>query len=258
MPAWIGARKLAVIPAIPLWPGNTQVGNVPSDFQSQVIRRIFYDPLPNTEHPLPNTDLDGSLRKYIFSVSYGRAWLDADVLPPVTVVWEHPGSDPNPSVGADVGKTMHHAIDASQPAVAGYDYVMVVFPPGIPGIRSWAFYGGGTQASSYVFLDNPLGAWAMELLHMVTEFGDLYDPPPQRPLSPGNLDEMDTAGAMHPSSFTKLRMGWLDPSSVPTIDPQTGPSEHVSLPLIDVVHSHSVTRLSLTGPRASSLRTSSG
>ena len=32
----------------------------------------------------------------------------------------------------------------------------------------------------------------------------------------------------------------------------------MSLPLIDVVHSHSVTRLSLTGPRASLLRTSSG
>jgi hypothetical protein len=32
----------------------------------------------------------------------------------------------------------------------------------------------------------------------------------------------------------------------------------VTLPSFDVVHSHSVTRLSLTGPRASLLRTASG
>jgi len=37
-----------------------------------------------------------------------------------------------------------------------------------------------------------------------------------------------------------------------------GLDDYVSLPLIDVVHSHSFTRLSLTGPRASLLRTSSG
>ena len=108
--------------------------------------------------------------------------------------------------------------------------MIVVFPPGIPNIRSWAFWGG-IQATSYMFLDNPLGTWAMELLHMVTEFGDLYGPPTDRPLSPGNLDEMDTAGAMHPSTFTKLRMGWLDPGSVQVVDPQQGPSSYILHPL---------------------------
>ena len=169
MPTWIGTRKLAVIPVMPTGVAGAPVGNAPADFRAQVMRRIFYD-------PAPNTNLDRSLRKYIFSASYGRAWLEADVLDTVAVHWEHPGPDPNPSVGADVGGTMGNAIAASQPRVAGYDYVMVVFPPGIPNFRSWAFWGGG-QATSYVFLDNPLGAWAMELLHMVTEFGDLYAPP---------------------------------------------------------------------------------
>ena len=223
MPTWIGSRRVAIIPAIPIGVGGVQVGDVPADFRAHVSRRIFYD-------PDPNTNLDRSLRKYLFSVSYGRAWLDADILETVTVTWEHPGADPNPSVGADVGKTMGNAIAASQPRVAGYDYVMVVFPPGIPNIRSWAFWGGD-QATSYVFLDNPLGAWAMELLHIVTEFGDLYGPPVNRPLSPGNLDEMDTSGAMHPSTFTKLRMGWLDAASVVLVDPQHGSSDHVLHPL---------------------------
>lgn len=222
MPTWTGPRKVAVIPVTPTGVAGAPVGNAPADFRAQVMRRIFYD-------PAPNTNLDRSLRKYIFSVSYGRAWLDADVLDTVTVHWEHPGPDPNPSVGADVGKTMGNAIAASQPRVSGYDYVMVVFPPGIPNIRSWAFWGGG-QATSYMFLDNPLGAWAMELLHMVTEFGDLYGPPANRPLSPGNLDEMDTSGAMHPSTFTKLRMGWLDADSVKVLDPRQ-PSDHILHPL---------------------------
>ena len=34
--------------------------------------------------------------------------------------------------------------------------------------------------------------------------------------------------------------------------------DSLALPLIDVVHRHSITRLSLPGPRASFLRTSSG
>lgn len=111
MPTWIGSRRVAVIPAIPIGAGNVKVGNVPADFQAQVSRRIFYD-------PDPTSNLDRSLRKYIFSISYGRAWLDADILEAVTVTWEHPGADPDPSVGADVGKTMGNAITASQPSVA--------------------------------------------------------------------------------------------------------------------------------------------
>lgn len=74
MPTWIGSRRVAVIPAIPIGAGNVQVGNVPADFQAQVSRRIFYD-------PDPTSNLDRSLRKYIFSISYGRAWLDADMSP---------------------------------------------------------------------------------------------------------------------------------------------------------------------------------
>lgn len=54
----------------------------------------------------------------------------------------------------------------------------------------------------------------MELLHMVTEFGDLYGAPASRSPTPGFYDEMDAADATHPSSFTKLKMGWLDTSSI--------------------------------------------
>ena len=42
------------------------------------------------------------------------------------------------------------------------------------------------------------------------------------------------------------------------VDAQLELNAEMTLPLIDVVHSHSITRLSLPGPRASFLRTSSG
>lgn len=124
---------------------------------------------------------------------------------------------------------MDDAISAARVSAA-FQYVMVVFPPGIPAIRSWAFWGL-PQAKSYVLLDNAIGAWAMELLHMVTEFGDLYGPPSGRSPTPGAYDEMDTAGATHPSVFTKLRMGWLDASTVTTIIPQHAPSSFTLHPL---------------------------
>lgn len=213
-----------MIPAIPIFNGS-QVGHIPPDFKEAVTRRMFFD-------PDPNTGVDRSLRKYIQSVSYGRAWLDIDVFPPVTVAWAKTGTSPDPSDGVDVSASKNAAIAASQPAVAPYAYVMVVFPGGFS-IRSWAF-PASPQGTSYVFFDNPLGAWAMELLHIVTVFWDLYQPDPpiaDRPLTPGNLDEMDTAAGMHPSTFTKLRMGWLDPEAVLTVDPSQGVSRHVLHPL---------------------------
>jgi hypothetical protein len=97
MKTWIGTKKLAVIPAI-----TTGAGAAPADFWQRVIDRIFYD-------PAPITNVDRSLRKYIHTVSYGRASLDAEVFPAVTVTWAMHGTPaaPNP------GQTMGDAISAS-------------------------------------------------------------------------------------------------------------------------------------------------
>jgi hypothetical protein len=57
----------------------------------------------------------------------------------------------------------------------------------------------------------------MELLHMVTSFGDLYGPPPGRAPSPGNYDAMDGAAGTHACAFTKLKIGWLDASALATV-----------------------------------------
>lgn len=51
----------------------------------------------------------------------------------------------------------------------------------------------------------------MEVLHNVTDIGDYYNGVNH----PRRFDEMADAAATHPSSYTKLEAGWLDPAVVP-------------------------------------------
>ena len=55
-----------------------------------------------------------------------------------------------------------------------------------------------------------VGVWAMEFMHVLTAFRDLY------PFNGnmGSFDEMACACATHPSAFTKAAIGWLDASSI--------------------------------------------
>jgi len=55
-----------------------------------------------------------------------------------------------------------------------------------------------------------LGTWAMENTHILTAFGDLYGIPD----SPGNFDNMACNCGTHPSSFTKIKMGWVNPRDI--------------------------------------------
>jgi hypothetical protein len=55
------------------------------------------------------------------------------------------------------------------------------------------------------------GTWAMETLHMVTEFGDLYNVSP----SMGSYDVMaNDRSSSHPCAHTKSAMGWIAPSGI--------------------------------------------
>jgi hypothetical protein len=74
--------------------------------------------------------------------------------------------------------------------------------------------GAGTAQSGgfwarFVMLE-AVGVWAMEFMHVLTAFRDLY------PFN-GNMDkfdEMACACGTHPSAFTKAAIGWLDHSSI--------------------------------------------
>ncbi|HYR75963.1 MAG TPA: PASTA domain-containing protein [Pyrinomonadaceae bacterium] len=69
-----------------------------------------------------------------------------------------------------------------------------------------------TRARSRFLFDERIGAWAMEILHNVTDIGDYYN----GVLHPGRFDEMADSVATHPSSYTKIVAGWLDPFEVAT------------------------------------------
>src|SRR4029077_10037047 len=79
--------------------------------------------------------------------------------------------------------------------------------------------GAGTNSgfwSRFVMLE-PVGTWAMELMHGLTGFTDIYpfgdDVDQQDPVM-GLYDEMSAASATHPSAYTKTGIQWLDPATV--------------------------------------------
>jgi hypothetical protein len=193
---WIGGRRFAFIPAIV---NDPQFDPAPPDWADQVRQRLFYD-------PDPSSGIDRSLRGYIYAISYGKALLEADVFNPVTVQWSH------------CGATQDDAI-RTLPAGHGYEYACVVFTGGSHGCTGWAFYEnppfpGTTSLRNWCYLsmDASLGVWAMELMHAATGFGDLYNTTPH----PSNFDNMACSCGTHPSTYTKLTLGWLSPAWIAT------------------------------------------
>jgi hypothetical protein len=197
MAPWIGSREVAfVLASAPELPAP------PPNWEAAARAKLFYDPATGAD-----------FRSYIRTVSYGKARLLGDVYGPYPVVAKRPDGS------WDIGNAMDQAIAAAVATglVGGVNYFCVVFTDH-PG-PSWAFWSAG-GGRCYVDMLDPLGVVAMENLHVLTQFGDLYGIAD----SPGGFDVMDCACGTHPSSFTKLSFGWLDPSEVVSI-PAGTPSQ---------------------------------
>lgn len=111
------------------------------------------------------------------TVSDGKALLEADVFNPVPVQTSHCGA-------------MQDEAIATLPAGHTYEYACVVFTGGSHNCRGWAFYENppfpGTSNLRhwcYVSTGEGLGVWAMELMHTLTGFGDLYQTTDARPVA---------------------------------------------------------------------------
>ncbi len=196
---WVGSRKVGFILARVNDPNYDQA---PIDWADQVNRRLFFDPDPISH-------ADGSLRQYFHTISYGRAKFEADILGIVDVA------------PCDFGA----AVEA-MPTAHLYDYMGIIFPSNRGGCTGWAFYNTlypfnpprvGNKLIGWfrIHMGESLGIWAMECLHAVTSFGDLY----QAPNHPGPYDEMACSCGTHPSTFTKLALGWLDSANVTVVAP---------------------------------------
>jgi hypothetical protein len=181
---WIGRKKLAFVPLYR--PNAHPPDQIPADWNGDILRRVFFDPDPNTGE-------DRSLRTYVRAASYGRADLDAVVMP-VAVVDQQ-----------DVPPTILEGQLGPQLRQQGFDAAAIVMLGGP---------GAGTSAGfwvRFVMLEG-VGVWAMEFMHSLTGFGDLY------PFN-GNMgafDEMACSCGTHPSAYTKAAIGWLDASAIAT------------------------------------------
>jgi hypothetical protein len=179
---WLGRKKLALVPLYR--PNAHPPDQIPADWNNLILRRVLFDPDPTTK-------ADRSLRAYIHAASSGRADLDAVVMPMATVDQQ------------DVPANVLEGQLGSQLRDQGFNAAAIVMLGGP---------GAGTSAGFWVrfVMVEGVGVWAMEFMHSLTGFGDLY------PFG-GNMlsfDEMACACGTHPSAYTKAAIGWLDASAI--------------------------------------------
>ena len=203
---WIGEKRVAFIPV-----SNRQVDTtVPNDFGDQVYRRAFLDPGSDGQ--------DNSLKGYIHQVSSGRARLTGFVFPPVV-------ADDADVISAGLESLPHIDFGFIHIAIHGFDFAVMVLPQSA-GIHrgGYAWFPGNTVngVSFYarvalfnnqtLTMPQNIGVWAMETLHMICRFGDLYFSNPPM----GNFDVMSCACGTHPSAYTKNQFGWIRDSAIAT------------------------------------------
>jgi hypothetical protein len=195
---WVGVKKLAVVPTF-----NTQFDPPPPDNWNELVRRrVFYD-------PDPVTGIDRSLRSYVESISYGRAILEAHMFP---------------FAFADGLKVFEAAAD-SLPDGHGFEYLLCVIPmfdghADRKGYFQEMTRNGVTFRAARVAMNDgpfrePMGVWAMEVLHAIAGLPDLYT----AALPPGTVrmdqyDNMTFNAGTHSCAELKLRAGWIDPADV--------------------------------------------
>jgi hypothetical protein len=184
---WLGRKKLAFIP-VHRSNAHPPDDPVPTDWPNDILRRVLFD-------PDPATGADKSLRTYIHAVSSGRADLDAVVVLPMQVVDVQ-----------DVRPDHFEAQLGPQLRAQGFDAAAIVMLGDL---------GAGSNSGFWVrfVMREGLAVWAMEFIHSLTGFADLY------PFG-GNMEPFDEMGSSvvslvkHPSAYTKAAIGWLDPAAI--------------------------------------------
>jgi hypothetical protein len=189
---WLGMKRIAFIPVDRLRFNESPQGvpgfPVPADWREQIERRIYYD-----RDPL--TGLNVSLRDYIYTTSQGRADLEGVVLDVVQVNQK----DVSPSFLAP---------QFEQPLRGqGFDAGALVMLGG----RGAGQGDAGKFWARFVMAEG-VGVWAMELTHVLAYYMDLYTNDRANDLN--TFDNMDCSCGTHPTAYTKVQLGWLDPSAI--------------------------------------------
>jgi hypothetical protein len=186
---WTGRKKIAFVPLSR--PNAHPPDFIPSDWENDILRRVLYD-------PDPATGKDKSLRAFIHTVSSGVADLDV-------IVTERHSVDLQ-----DVPANILESEMGDRLRAEGCDAAAIVMLGGP---------GAGTNSgfwSRFVMLE-AVGVWAMELMHGLTGFTDIYpfgDDVDQNDPVMGLYDEMSASSATHPSAYTKTGIQWLDSATI--------------------------------------------
>lgn len=190
---WIGRKKIAFIPlyrtrVLPPDPPD----QIPPDWGNQILSRVLWDPDPKLG------GADGSLRAWLRAASSGRADVDPVIFPMETI-------DRHDVLPAALESEMGASLREQ-----GFDHAAIVMLGGL---------GAGSNAgfwSRFVMAEHT-GVWAMEIIHGIAGFKDLYyqdfmtDP---GAADINRFDEMSHSGLSHPTAFTKVGLGWLDGDAV--------------------------------------------
>jgi hypothetical protein len=191
---WLGLKRIAFIPVdrgirYNESPQGVPGFAVPADWRAQIERRIYYD------RDLV-TGINVSLRDYIHTISQGRADLDGVVR---DVVFVDQKDVPPNHLGAQVKQQLQGE---------GFDAAALVLLGGTnagQGEKDGGFWARFTMAEG-------VGVWAMELIHVLANFMDLYTNDKANDLN--SFDNMDLGMGTHPTAYTKVQLGWLDASAI--------------------------------------------
>ena len=190
---WLGLKRIAFIPVDRGFRYNESPQGVPgfavpSDWREQIEGRIYFD-------RDPVTGLNVSLRDYIYTTSHGRADMHGVVLDTEFVDQK----DVPPSFLASQFEARLRG--------EGFDAAALVM---LGGVNAGQGDAGGFWAR--FTMAEPVGVWAMELIHVLANFMDLYTN--DRPNDLGRFDNMDCGCGTHSTAYTKVQLGWLDPSAI--------------------------------------------
>jgi hypothetical protein len=186
---WIGRKKLAFVPLFR--PNAHPPDQIPPSWPDLIMRRATFDPDPTTH-------ADRSLRAFIRTASSGLADLEAVVMPMATVDQQ------------DVPPGILEGQMGAKLRSQGFDAAAIVMLGGP---------GAGTSAGYWVrfVMAEGVGVWAMEFMHSLTGFADLYSLPGYTTHPHGDMglfDEMAASRATHPSAYTKSAIKWMNGTSI--------------------------------------------
>jgi hypothetical protein len=187
MAHWLGTKRIAFLPVSrPSFdlPGSL----VGAAWQQQIQSRIYY-------WPDALRGVDVSLRNYIQTISQGRADIEGVVQEMYTL--------DRRDVPPDFLASQFEQSFRDQ----GFDAAALVMNGG---------QGAGTSTAPGYWarfaMAEGVGVWAMELTHVLCLYMDLYTN--DRPHDLNNYDNMDCSCGTHPTAYTKVQLGWLDPSAI--------------------------------------------